>query len=447
MAGRRDNFSAILGSDQLKLEGIPKQFLYYPLMETAEIGINFVIHANDFKPNKERDYLHRNKENTDLKKDVQRNETLLQTAFDLVVEKVSDDETLSLMDISNIKFVVNETAFDISLKCNYINTIKSLERIEIAENKYAIDSFSYFDSSLLLIEEEIKKALYLVLNQFQILPGYEDYCTLSELANNWNEHISDKLTTLSIADIGKVVADEAGGDYFYIADSAAYQKVVIEMAKDLSLVNDLALIPNIHGSFMLFEDLVKWDQPEPNLIQVVDAIEAAISEKYIHPDFENLENVNAYNREKFKDDFSNFCNDLIDDISKGKEIVPADSVRYAMLNQSLKIFVGLNKRTQLNSEVAGFYERVYDLGPEEMEIAEPTVHTNFQPAIKLLAHLYIKGLKKNEAITQHLDDLKEIVAAMYRNTNLKEELLHKLACIPNQKLILKSQMELKKTWF
>jgi hypothetical protein len=433
----------ILGSDLWKITEVPKQFLYYPLMNTVGAGINFIIHANDFKPNKERDYLHKTRGNDELAADVTKNEELLRAAFDLVLKKVTDDSGISILDVSDMQFTEDDSPFEIMLKSNYIDQIKRLDRIEIETIKYSIDSFSYFRNSLLSLELATQKAAYRVLGQFRKLPQFEDYCRLSELVNNWNDFVDEKFDTLELSDIGQIVSDEGGHNYFYIDDHEAYQQIISEIAKDISLLNKLPLIPNIHGTFRNFESLVKWEQSEPSLISVIDTIDAFVSEKYIHDDFRFLENLVTYNREKFKDDFSNFCNDLIENITKGKDEISTTGARFTMLIESLKTFVGLNKKTQLNNDIVTFYERVFELRPQEIELSEPTVNVNYQPAIKLLAHLYVTSLQ-NVKITEHLTDLNEVVGAMFRNTNLKEELLHKLACIPDQNYVLKSQMELKR---
>jgi hypothetical protein len=434
----------ILGSETSNWKEIPKRFLYYPLMETAAAGTNFIIHANDFKPNKERDFLHKAKDNQELKVDVETNETLLKTAFEIVLKKVCDDESLLLLDIADIQFTESDSPYEVALKSNFISKIQNLERIEIENKKYAIESFEYFDASVLLLDEEKIKAVYNVLNQFRPLPSFEQFCRLSELINNWNELIEVKFITLTIADIGKIIAEVAGKDYYYIKDKVSYQLLIAEISKDITLLNQSALIPNIHGRFKFVKDLFKWESAEPSLIQVIDAINASTSEKYINNDFAFLANVNTYDRERFKEDFSKFCNELVDSISKAKDDITVESVRFAMLIESLNIFVGFNKKTLLNKEVAAFYERVYVLPTSGLEILDPIdTKINYQPAIKLLAHLYIKDLQIGK-ISEHLIDLKEIVESMFKNFNLKEELLHKLPCIPDQNLILKSQAELKK---
>ncbi len=433
----------IIGSQDRILKDIPKQFLFYPLMETAEVGYNFIVHANDFKPNKERDYLHMDNGSVELKADVETNEKLLEIAFDLVLQKVKEDMAVSFIDIAKIEFTSLDSYFVKKLKINYIDKIKDLEKLDFDGKKYALTTLEYFDESILLLDIEIRNSVYTLLKQFNSLPPFEIYCELSEYVNNWNKNIDKKFSVLTLGDIGETIVNKSRGNYFYIIDKTSFQKFIYQISGDISLLNRLQLIPNIHGDFKHFQNLVKWEPNELALSNIVDSINASISEKYIHEDFEFLENLSAYNREKFKDDFSKFCNDLVDNISKEKDALTLSNVRFLMLIESLKNFVALNKKTQLNIDVVTFYERVFELQPHPVKLSDPTVDINYQPAIKLLANLYVKNIPFNE-ISKHVSDLKEIVSIMFRNKNLKEELLHKLACLPNQNYVLKSQAELKR---
>ena len=439
------NVKVILADENRELIDIPKQFLFYPLMETTEIGYNFIIHANDFKPNKERDYLHSDNSNEELKADVEINQNLLQTAFNLVLEKVKEDESISFIDIARIEFTRLDSDFEKELKKNYINTIKSLERIRFNNVNKSIESLIYFDKSVLLLDEDIKLSIYSLLKQFRSLPHFEIYCELSKNINNWNEYIDNKFETLTHENIGEIISKESGGNLYFIQDKTSFEKFVSEIAIDITLLNKIALIPNIHGDFKFFEDLVKWESNEPALVEIVDSINADISKSYIHKNFEFLENVNLYNREKFKEEFSKFCNELIDDLSKGKINLLPNSIRFRKLTEAMTSFISLNKKTQLNVDIAAFYNRIYKLQQNSnLNIfSDPTVDVNYQPAIKLLANLYFSNIKEKEVVDK-ISDLKEIISVMFKNTNLKEELLHKLACFPNQRYVLKSQTDLEK---
>lgn len=433
----------IIGDSNNLLHDIPKQFLFYPLMETVEAGYNFIIHSNNFKPNKERDYLYQDSGNDELKLDVENNQRLLELGFDLVLKKIKNDLHISILDVAKIEFKDDDNQFNITLKSKYINEIRILEKIVIDEENYSLNSFNYFDESILTLDIDLIKSCYVLLEQFYNLPSFEIFCELSKNVNNWNKNIDEKFDVLTLESIAEIIVKESGGNYFYIDDKISYQKFIKQISEDVTLLNRLKLIPNIHGDFKSFEDLVKWDIKETSLIRIMDNINVFISKRYIHEEFEFLENINTYNREEFKDNFSKYCNELIDDILKERDSSNFSKIRFATLIESLTRFVDLNKKTQLNIDVASFYKRVFAIEDNPIGLSDPTVNINYQPAIKLLANLYLKYLSDKE-ISEHILDLKDIISIMFKNTNLKEELLHKLVCFPNQNFMLKSQNELKR---
>ena len=433
----------ILGTPERVINDIPKQFLYYPLMETAQAGYNFIIHANNFKPNKERDFLHKDSGNDELKSDVATNQRLLKIAFDSVIERIVDDRSISLIEMCKIEFNSTDSDFEKDLKIHFINSLRNLERFEFQELKFSLSTISYFDDKILLLDDSAKRAVYSSLKQFYLLPPYDIYCELSRHINNWNIYGNLEFKTLQLHDVGEIIMTSSKGNYYYINDKESYKKLIALMSGDIHINSRLSLIPNIHGDFKKSNELVKWDIDELLLIKVVDNINASISEKYIHKDFATLENISPYNREKFKDDFSKFCNELADSVLKNKDLEVLGYLRFNMLVQHLNNFIALNKKTQLNIEVAEFYSTRFLLNINQDEIQSPTVDINYQPAIKLLANLYIKIITDDQVL-EDLENLKKIIGIMFKNTNLKDELLHKLECLPDQNGILKCQTDLKR---
>jgi len=443
LRNNEDDVRVILGMEDEMLRGVPKQFLFYPLMDTVAAGYNFIIHANDFKPNKERDYLHKNNQNQELKNDVATNKRLLGIAFDLAIQAMDKDEMLPFMQVSKLEFNEQDSDFEKELKVRYISAIDKLLRLKVPERVLSLRMVEYFDELILNLEEPARQAIYNVLSQFRALPPFENYCTLSKRVNNWNNYLEKKFKTLSSRDIACIVANEGSGNYFGILDKEAYKKFLSVIATNVTMLNDFALIPNIHGNFCHFEHLVKWETKETLLVEIIDSVNASASEKYIHDDFEFLKNVQNFNREKFKEDFSNFCNDISDQFIRDERVLKLSDVQFKMLQQRVTDFVALNKKSQLNIDVVRFYRRVFKLSIWEGELIDPTVGMNYQPAIKLLANLYMKSLADQE-IRPHLADLRSIIAIMFKSINLKDELLHRLPCIPNQKLVLRPQAQLKK---
>ncbi|MCZ8286478.1 MAG: hypothetical protein O9353_13585, partial [Bacteroidia bacterium] len=231
----------IMGAENRQLKDLPKQFLFYPLMETVETGYNFIVHANDFKPNKERDFLHKDIGNDDLKSDVETNHKLLESSIDLVLKLVEEDETVSFIDVAKIEFTALDSDFEKKLKVKYIDKIKDLEKLEFGCGKHSIAKMQYFDESILLLGDAVKRSIYNVLTQFRSMPPFEMFCELSKYVNNWNANRDQKLSTLELKDIGEIIAKESGGNYFYIADKPSFKDFISEISTDITLLNRFAL--------------------------------------------------------------------------------------------------------------------------------------------------------------------------------------------------------------
>jgi hypothetical protein len=433
----------IIGSDKVDLAEVPKLFLFYPLMDTVDEGINFLIHADNFKPNRERDYLHKLKDNPDLVADVETNEKLLKRSFEIAVNHIKSNEAVDFWLACKIQFVESNSDFEKELKRTFINEIRTLKRLGTSNHIYSIDSLFYFHETILVLDEEIKKSIYSLLSQFTILPHYSLYCEMSSYVNNWNSAIDNKFETFDIDQIGEYLSNNSKGYYNTIHEKDAYKMFIKHISGNIQLLNTYYLIPNIHGTLLHHRELVRWNIGENELIEIADSINYEITKKYLHPEFYFLDEINAYNRERFKDDFSRFCNELNDSFSKDNRQSDLSTVRQLMVIEALYCFIGLNNVTHLNIQLGEFYKRVFSLDVQLKSIYNPTTDINYQPAFKLLAHLYIESIQ-NIDISTCLNDLNKVLSLMFENKNLKEEFLHKKPCIPSQNFKLKAQSELNK---
>ena len=431
----------IIGSETIDLTEVPKLFLFYPLMETVDEGINFLIHADNFKPNRERDYLHKQKENPDLIADIETNEQLLKRAFEIAVNFIKSDETVDFWLACKIQFIDSNSEFERDLKKEFINQIRNLNRLGNPEHRYSIDSLFYFHESVLVLDDKVKKSIYSLLSQFTKLPPYSLYCEISTHVNKWNTATENKFKIFDIGQIGEYLSNHAKGNYHIIQDKVAYKLFVKHISGNTHLLNTYCLIPNLHGILLYYREVVRWNRIENELIEIADAINYDITKKYLHPEFYFLEEISEYNKEKFTEDFSKFCNGLNDCFSKDNSQSELSSVRQLMVIDALYCFIGLNNVTHLNIQLTRFYKRVFSLHVQPKSIYNPTADINYQPAFKLLAHFYIESILN---ISTCLNDLQELLSLMFENKNLKEELLHKKPCIPSQNFKFKAQSELNK---
>lgn len=425
---------------------IPKQFLFYPLMETVDIGINFLIHAQEFKPNRERDYLYKKDINEEVKKDVALNKILLTKAYDLIIEKIKIDESLNFLDITNILFVANEADFEKNLKAKYINAVKCLRRVKVGDDILDITKVSFFDKELLTKDETFTRHLFNVLSNFCILPSYETFIYLSKVVNNWIDGSIDCLKVNSLNEVCKIISESSNGAYDSIQAKQSFISVLKIISTDIELLNEIPLIPNIHHQLKSFDRLRRWDVVEESLINIFDNLCASETERYLHPDFYFISTITQYSRENFKDDFAKFCNNELNSFINGYDKdLSYLFVKVDMLTFWLANFIGLNRSSELNKQLFTFFSVALKLDVVQGEISSPTVGTNYQPAFKLLSRIYIKSIKDRGAkcIEYNTGKLLELISYLNSNPNLKDELLDKLPCFPNQSYQLKSQAEIK----
>jgi hypothetical protein len=122
-----------------------------------------------------------------------------------------------------------------------------------------------------------------------------------------------------------------------------------------------------------------------------------------------------------------------------------EDVRFYNLTDWLCYFIGLNSTTQLNLALCDFFKQEFNSTLYQDTIVSPTVDINYYPAFKLLSRLYVRLMQSKDTsfLCEKVDTLHKLIQILDSNSNLKEELLDKLVCFPNQNYLLKSQGELK----
>lgn len=434
------NVKVVFPQNEFSFQNVPKLFLFYPLMETCDIGINFIIHAQEFKPNKERDFLHRIKTNEQIKKDVEINESLINISFDLILNKLSTDDSEGFLNFCDIIILENDTDVEKELKLKYIKHVIKLKRLNINSSKVSIEDLFFFDESLLLESDEVIRAAYDLFSQFNLVNNFDDFIYLSERVNNWNKYLEDKLEVLKIEDIAQEISTKTSKCYNKINNKESYRVLINALSQNLDLLNNISLIPNIHNELLKFKELVRWEEKEPSLLSIMDEINADGSKKYLHGDFDFLQNTATYKREDFKEEFSKYCTELSDLLIKN-----INSLSYSRIGQISKVvtrFIGLNNVTELNDKLFDFFYNKFKCEFSREKIDRATVEINYQSAFKLLSRIYVIKVSKN--VVENVSDLLELISILDSNKNLKDELLDKLQCFPNQIFELRSQSELAK---
>ncbi|WP_034889633.1 sacsin N-terminal ATP-binding-like domain-containing protein [Gillisia sp. Hel_I_29] len=438
-----DGVKIILPQNELNFVDIPKMFLFYPLMKTADSGINFLIHAKELKPNKERDYLFLESSNLELKNDVDTNHTLLSKAFKLVIDKISLDDTVDFLPVIDIEFKKDEASFLYEKKLELVLALKDLKRIKVKDDFRSLKNISYLHEDILIQGVECLEDIYKVVSQFYEVPEFEDYIYLSERINNWQ--IED-FTIINYRQIFNEIGNQTNNNYSKVNFQKGYIFLVKLACNKPNLINEIKALPNIHNEFKTQGELTKWEIIEEPLIRTMDEINGAVSSSYLHPEFYFLEGVGNYSREDFKDDLNKFNNSFIIELEKSGDVWKTDFVKPHSLISTLTYYVGLNKTTKINKEFVDFFRSEFDLEIKNNDLIDkPTVDLQYDSSFKLLARLYIILLRAEgkEYIKDNLGKLESLVSTLYMSSELRKNLLDKLSCFPNQSYQLRSQNGLK----
>lgn len=386
----KENLKIVLPHAELK--DIPKLFLFYPLMETSDIGVNFLIHAQEFKPNRERDFLHLKPINPEVEKDVILNKHLLQRSFDIILNRIEEDNTIDFLGVIDILFIEDETEYEQELKEKYVNRVQILKRLIINEKPFAINDISFFGEELLQFDLVVLKSYYSVFVQFYDLMAFEQFIYISKLVTNWNEKGVKDLQLINIKEFYEIIFTNCEGYLDNIDQIEDYKAIVKSISWNVELLDEIPIIPNIHNELKKHGRLVKWSEPEMPLINVMNAINADVSSTYLHADFYFLTNIKEYSNENYKEDLSKFCNSLNEQLARKEYNPDKYDLKFIALTKWLNYFIGLNHITQLNLDLHAFFTRNLNLEFSRDSIAKAVSDFNYQPPFKLLSRLYILSI-------------------------------------------------------
>lgn len=195
---------------------------------------------------------------------------------------------------------------------------------------------------------------------------------------------------------------------------------------------------------MSYNDLRRWDILEPELVMVMDNLNASVSETYLLDTFYFLDRIQSYTREHFKRDINDICTNLFSDIDRN-ESYSISTVRYHYLTKWINYFIGLNKENKTNFSLSIFLSEYYHFDSSQGNIDDAKLVLQYDSPIKLIARLYILDLKKRDHIflKSYEKKLEEFVSILFGSSELRNNLLDKLESFLSQSYELCSAKELK----
>lgn len=418
-------------------ENLPRLFLYYPLIGTQHLGINYIINSRQFQPTEPRNSLYLKSDNDSNEKDEEVNRTLLQKASEIIFQFVQENSSKinNTIKLATIKF--NTTSDDVhlneyfgGLKTKWINEFKNYPIVETDDGNLK-PSETFFLHDELLLEDKYFDAVFDLANMFwKNIPKKYLIKEWTEKIVEWN---IDEIKYIKIKDIVEKIQALVNFSAFENHDNLKQFYLYIISQNKTGLFNEYKLLPNINGEFRHWsgnEGLNSSLNLTKELIEIAEVIMPDIPKRHVHPDFKfNLE-FTDYSRK-------NYTTDINENIGKQlgekatSETIPKQFLEklmeYCKITSSAESISVPNKMMKL---ICKYYQQNEEsvvipiVKEDELDIRSPQ---------RRLLKLFLNDIGRLESnwVIDNINFLKDIIATG-ANYDAYEELFQTLAVFPSQ---------------
>lgn len=437
-------FSANLTAMDLS-EELPKLYLFYPLVGTQDLGINYLLHSRHFLPNEPRNGLYLKSNNEDNQNEEEANRTLIDIASQLIFEYVEAKakEIRNPIKLARINFKTDSdkpllNGYFNDLKSSWIDKFKSFPLVESKKGNILV-SKSVFIDPLLLINDDVFESIFTLIDFFwDNTPQKHLTKEWSSIIHEWNldeiKYIGYKDLAIKIKEVGNLA------DITHIKElKILYQHLINEGHGDL--FNSFELLPNIKGEFRLLSGLNNNINLPKELIYIADIVMPDIPKRHIDPEFRFELELNPYTRKNYTNDINASIGEKIKDKTLKSDI--SSEFLEALIN-----FSKISSSVESNSVPTKIVKLICDYYHSDSSIIEiPNVKADEldnRVAQRRLIRLFLNDLSKENSEwvienRQFLKDILEIGPSYYDY----EEIFNTLAVFPNQFNELTTQSFLK----
>lgn len=419
---------------------VPRLFLYYPLIGTEKLGINFIIHSKYFSPTEPRDGIHLNSENDQVSEDEDTNRQLIDKASNMLFNYLQNHAHLikNPINLAQINFNVQSddahlNEYFVKLKEQWIAVFKELPLVETSNGLENIKPANalFLDASLLK-NLEILPSIYTLASKFW--PNIPEVSIVEKWTALYDEWGIENGGYVKIKDVVEKIESEKSIEGFndtnILTDFYLY---LIENGYS-ELFNTNAILPNIRGDFRKQAQLhSSVDLPEI-LITIADELEPEISMKQIDSRFKFTLELTPYNKRNYSDEIRNSINITIpDDITTDKIVEKKSEKYFNRFIDYCKVATTSNSDS-VPSKVVKHICRYYNYSEELIQVPqhESEKIENRSAQIKLI-RVYVNDINQNDTswVEDNLIELKEFVTLSEGYSDYKE-LYTNLSMFPNQ---------------
>lgn len=300
---------------------IARLFLYYPLIESENFGLNFIINCNKFLPTVERDGIFLKSDLDQVLDQEKENRRILKKVQEMIFAFIESNVLPVNNPLKYATVTLNQNLVDKNekekeyfndLQIEWTRRFKELELVRINTDIppfYKKIKECYFLGTELLEDSEAFDSIYSIVSLFYVnIPTKEDMVEWSHKIIEWG--IDEDINLLNHNDLASNISTKELSD-FNKEHLLKYYKVIVDNNKK-SLFDKYSLLPNIDGKFQLLSQLKVIDNLPIDLVNMGRVLIPKATSLLIDDSFCFDFELTPYKRTDFANSVKNEVDEVLD---------------------------------------------------------------------------------------------------------------------------------------
>lgn len=305
-------------TEAMNIEGIPRLFIYFPLLGTHDFGINYIFHSERFYPEEPRNAIVLPDENLDKREKYEANVKVFYEMLEMLylylskkISKIEKSYLLAPISINPTLFREADSKtkeFYNNLKDELVSKFSKFPFISVGGERVAVsqrDKIRFLSPEItnFLKKDEGKQyfdVVYSYANQVSTLPAKEEILEWSEIVEQWN--LSDNTYFVTIEDIVNTIVDVK--DECNLLDFLNFLK---DSGQNIYF-QQKALIPNREGELKKAGELRNAQEISSTLYDICKYLITNDTSKFVNPKYVDIYEFTKYGRDDLRKSINEFVN-------------------------------------------------------------------------------------------------------------------------------------------
>lgn len=302
-------------TEAIKINKVPRMFIFFPLLGTEENGINYIYHSERFFPTEPRDLIVLPNGNIEISIKAETNARVLSEMSNMLfaylakhVDKITNSINLAPIGFGMAHEMGKIGEFLVSRHKHWVRVFKQLPLLEVGKEHVSIESgmVRVLDHTIVDFIRQKGNDKYLdIVYEYACkvspLPCKKDVLEWSEIIFQWDSEESKWFITIDdIVDEITSVGDKEG------------LKTLLSFLKDCGksiYFRKKSIIPNREGKLCTFNELRNGKEFPSNLYDVCKPLVPSFTSQMIDDEFLFLDDFVLINREDLKTSLSTYVSE------------------------------------------------------------------------------------------------------------------------------------------